>query len=710
MTNVLAAGRVRAGDRGAARRSLADVRAYKISKRFDCDISAVCAGLAIELDDATRSSPRVSRSAAWQRRSGARRAPRPRSSARAGTKPRSRSAAGCADERLRAAHRHARQRRLPHAGRAEPAAPLLARDASRSRRSPRTRRASGAALPHSSARRDRGAAVNRALDPRWLRRAPTAAATATPTRRARRRRAAARVGAPARRRRRAVRRRPARARRHAARGARPVAGRARPAASPSIARASRRCPASSPCSSPPTSRARNDCGPVVHDDPILADGVVHYLGQPVFAVIAETRDVARRAAAEAKAALTIEPLAPILTPVEAHAAKSYVLPPMHLAPRRRARRDRRRAAPPRRHARRRRPGAVLSRGPDLVRGAARGPRHARPLLDAASERDAAPGRELPRPAVAPRAGRVPAHGRRLRRQGVAVGAVRLRRRDRGEAARPPGQAPPRPRRRLPGHRPAPLLPLRVRGRLRRRRPHPRRRADDGLARRLLGRSLGAGDDARDLPLRQRVLAARRRDPRLLGAHQHAEQHRVSRLRRPAGRDRGREHPRHGRAARSARTRSTSAASTSTGRARGPARPASATSRRTARSSTTTSSHELVDELETTSGYRARRARDRRVQCDEPGAEARHRADAGQVRHLVQPRPPQPGGRARPRLRRRLGARQPRRHRDGPGAATPRSRRSSRTSSASTSARFASPRPTRRRSPTRRRRRRRPAAI
>jgi xanthine dehydrogenase small subunit len=30
--------------------SRATVRAYKISKRFDCDISAVCAGLAIELD------------------------------------------------------------------------------------------------------------------------------------------------------------------------------------------------------------------------------------------------------------------------------------------------------------------------------------------------------------------------------------------------------------------------------------------------------------------------------------------------------------------------------------------------------------------------------------------------------------------------------------------------------------------------------------
>ena len=287
----------------------------------------------------------------------------------------------------------------------------------------------------------------------------------------------------------------------------------------------------------------NDCGPVVHDDPILADGVVHYLGQPVFAVIAETRDLARRAAAAAKAALTIEPLAPILTPVEAHAAKSYVLAPMHLARGNARAAHRRRAASPRRHARRRRPGAVLSRRPDLVRGAARGPRHARPLLDAAPERDAAPGRHLPRPAVAPRAGRVPAHGRRLRRQGVAVGAVRLRRRDRGEQARPPGQAAPRPRRRLPRHRPAPLLPLRVRGRLRRRRQDPRRRADDGLARRLLGRSLGPGDDARDLPLRQRLLAARGRDPRLLGPDQHAEQHRVPRLRRAAGRDRGREHPR-----------------------------------------------------------------------------------------------------------------------------------------------------------------------
>ena len=74
----------------------------------------------------------------------------------------------------------------------------------------------------------------------------------------------------------------------------------------------------------------NDCGPVIHDDPILADGIVHYVGQPVFAVIATTRNAARLAAAGAKAALRIDPLPALLTPVEAHAAKSYVLPPMHL--------------------------------------------------------------------------------------------------------------------------------------------------------------------------------------------------------------------------------------------------------------------------------------------------------------------------------------------------------------------------------------------
>jgi xanthine dehydrogenase large subunit len=89
-------------------------------------------------------------------------------------------------------------------------------------------------------------------------------------------------------------------------------------------------------------------------------------------------------------------------------------------------------------------------------------------------------------------------------------------------------------------------------------------------------------------------------------------------------------------------RSTSAASTSTGRARGRARRASATSRRTARSSTTTSSSSWSPSSRRRAAT-ARAARDRRVQRDERGAQARPRADARQVRHLVQPRPSQPGG-------------------------------------------------------------------
>lgn len=74
----------------------------------------------------------------------------------------------------------------------------------------------------------------------------------------------------------------------------------------------------------------NNCGSIVHDDPILADGELRYLGQPVFAVIATTRDAARRAAAKAKAVMTVEAQPPVLTPQQAHAKQQYVVPPMHL--------------------------------------------------------------------------------------------------------------------------------------------------------------------------------------------------------------------------------------------------------------------------------------------------------------------------------------------------------------------------------------------
>ncbi len=77
----------------------------------------------------------------------------------------------------------------------------------------------------------------------------------------------------------------------------------------------------------------NDCGSLVHDDPILAGeagDTLRYVGQPVYAVIATTRDAARRAAAKAQDVIRAQVLPPILTPQAAHAAQQYVVPPMHL--------------------------------------------------------------------------------------------------------------------------------------------------------------------------------------------------------------------------------------------------------------------------------------------------------------------------------------------------------------------------------------------
>jgi xanthine dehydrogenase large subunit len=73
----------------------------------------------------------------------------------------------------------------------------------------------------------------------------------------------------------------------------------------------------------------NDCGPIIHDDPILADGLVQYVGQPLFVVVADTHDNARRAAK--KGVVAYEELPAILTPQAARKAQSYVLPPMRLA-------------------------------------------------------------------------------------------------------------------------------------------------------------------------------------------------------------------------------------------------------------------------------------------------------------------------------------------------------------------------------------------
>ncbi|MET3129996.1 xanthine dehydrogenase large subunit [Oxalobacteraceae bacterium GrIS 1.11] len=72
----------------------------------------------------------------------------------------------------------------------------------------------------------------------------------------------------------------------------------------------------------------NECGPIIHDDPILADGLVQYVGQPIFIVVADSHDLARRAVRHAQ--VVYEELPAILTPKQAKAAQSFVLPPMHL--------------------------------------------------------------------------------------------------------------------------------------------------------------------------------------------------------------------------------------------------------------------------------------------------------------------------------------------------------------------------------------------
>jgi xanthine dehydrogenase large subunit len=76
----------------------------------------------------------------------------------------------------------------------------------------------------------------------------------------------------------------------------------------------------------------NNCGPVLHDDPVLADGTVQYLGQPVFAVIATSQELARRAASLAVRddVVRYEPLDPVLSIAEARAKQHYVLPPLRL--------------------------------------------------------------------------------------------------------------------------------------------------------------------------------------------------------------------------------------------------------------------------------------------------------------------------------------------------------------------------------------------
>ncbi len=69
----------------------------------------------------------------------------------------------------------------------------------------------------------------------------------------------------------------------------------------------------------------NDCSPAFGDDPILADGEILFHGQVVFAVVAETRDAARRAVR--RACIEVESVAPRVTVDDGLAAGVDVMAP-----------------------------------------------------------------------------------------------------------------------------------------------------------------------------------------------------------------------------------------------------------------------------------------------------------------------------------------------------------------------------------------------
>jgi xanthine dehydrogenase large subunit len=64
----------------------------------------------------------------------------------------------------------------------------------------------------------------------------------------------------------------------------------------------------------------------VHDEPVFARDTVEHVGQVIGLVVADNVMAARRAARQVK--VQIEPLPAVLTPREAHAQHSYVLPPV----------------------------------------------------------------------------------------------------------------------------------------------------------------------------------------------------------------------------------------------------------------------------------------------------------------------------------------------------------------------------------------------
>ena len=419
------AGRVRAGPRGAAAAAGArSVRAYKISKRFDCDISA-----RVRRAGASSSTASVVRGArfafggmaatvkrAAQAEAALRRPALDRGHACRPRWPRWRSDfTPLTDMRASAGYRlqvaqNLLQRfwletraddPLPRAARVSVCAaargdahehsPLERCRSAPQRRGRRARRAVGVSRPHESAHLHVAGAAPYIDD------LPELAGTL-----------------------------------HAALGLSPVAHGGIEAHRPGrAARAARRGGGAHRRRHPRRQRLRPD-RPRRPDPGRRAGATLRYLGQPVFAVIA---DHARRRAPRRGARQGRDPrssaLPPVLTPQQAHAAQ-----PVRGA----ADAPARAATPARAPSPRRRTGCKASfdvggqeqfylEGQISLRACRRKTAACCVLLlDPAPQRDAAPGGACAAAAGARGAGGVPAHGRRLRRQGVAVGAVRLRRR------------------------------------------------------------------------------------------------------------------------------------------------------------------------------------------------------------------------------------------------------------------------------------------
>lgn len=69
----------------------------------------------------------------------------------------------------------------------------------------------------------------------------------------------------------------------------------------------------------------NQIGGIVPDEPLLADGEVHFAGQPIAIVVAESEEFARKAAK--KITVEIEPLTAVIDPRVAAANESFIVPP-----------------------------------------------------------------------------------------------------------------------------------------------------------------------------------------------------------------------------------------------------------------------------------------------------------------------------------------------------------------------------------------------